>query len=92
MLVMIVGGFIVRAQGHARLSGAIMIGGFGLNILLDWVLIRPARPRNVGRRVGGGGVTTPRCNSPTSCGSPVGVGTCGCAHRGAAHPGCWAKP
>ncbi|QGY03474.1 MATE family efflux transporter [Methylobacterium mesophilicum SR1.6/6] len=40
MLVMIVGGFIVRAQGHARLSGAIMVGGFGLNILLDWVLIR----------------------------------------------------
>ncbi len=40
MLVMIVGGFVVRAQGHARLSGAIMIGGFGLNILLDWVLIR----------------------------------------------------
>lgn len=40
MLVMIVGGFIVRARGHARLSGAIMIVGFGLNILLDWVLIR----------------------------------------------------
>ena len=40
MLVMIVGGFVVRAQGHARLSGAIMIGSFGLNILLDWVLIR----------------------------------------------------
>ncbi|MGH1573585.1 MATE family efflux transporter [Methylobacterium sp. P31] len=40
MLVMIVGGFIVRAQGHARLSGALMVGGFGLNILLDWVLIR----------------------------------------------------
>lgn len=40
MLVMIVGGFIVRAQGHARLSGALMVGGFGVNILLDWVLIR----------------------------------------------------
>jgi putative MATE family efflux protein len=40
MLVMIVGGFVVRAQGHARLSGAIMIGSFGLNILLDWILIR----------------------------------------------------
>jgi putative MATE family efflux protein len=40
MLVMIVGGFIVRAQGHARLSGAIMVGSFGLNILLDGVLIR----------------------------------------------------
>ncbi|MCJ2056809.1 multidrug transporter [Methylobacterium sp. J-048] len=40
MLVMIVGGFVVRAQGHARLSGAIMVGSFGLNILLDWVLIR----------------------------------------------------
>ncbi|GJD35402.1 MATE family efflux transporter [Methylobacterium aerolatum] len=40
MLVMIVGGFVVRAQGHARLSGAIMVAGFGLNIVLDWVLIR----------------------------------------------------
>ena len=40
MLVMIVGGFVVRAQGHARLSGAVMVGSFGLNILLDWVLIR----------------------------------------------------
>ncbi|MDP4005405.1 MATE family efflux transporter [Methylobacterium sp. NEAU K] len=40
MLVMIVGGFVVRAQGHARLSGAIMVGSFGLNILLDWILIR----------------------------------------------------
>ncbi len=40
MLVMIVGGFVVRAQGHARLSGAIMVGGFGLNIVLDAVLIR----------------------------------------------------
>ncbi|MET3484225.1 MATE family efflux transporter [Methylobacterium sp. 1973] len=40
MLVMIVGGFIVRAQGHARLSGAVMVGSFGLNILLDGVLIR----------------------------------------------------
>lgn len=40
MLVMIVGGFVVRAQCHARLSGAIMVGSFGLNILLDAVLIR----------------------------------------------------
>jgi putative MATE family efflux protein len=40
MLVMIVGGFVVRARGHARLSGAIMVGSFGLNILLDGVLIR----------------------------------------------------
>lgn len=40
MLVMIVGGFVVRAQGHARLSGAIMVGSFGLNIVLDGVLIR----------------------------------------------------
>jgi len=40
MLVMIVGGFVVRAQGHARLSGAVMVGSFGLNILLDGVLIR----------------------------------------------------
>jgi putative MATE family efflux protein len=40
MLVMIVGGFILRAQGHARLSGAIMVGSFGLNVVLDAVLIR----------------------------------------------------
>ncbi|MEE7448570.1 hypothetical protein MRF4_12475 [Methylobacterium radiotolerans] len=40
MLVMIVGGFVVRAQGHARLSGAVMVGSFGLNILLDVLLIR----------------------------------------------------
>jgi putative MATE family efflux protein len=40
MLVLIVGGFVVRAQGHARLSGAVMVGSFGLNILLDGVLIR----------------------------------------------------
>ncbi len=40
MLVMIVSGFVVRAQGHARLSGAIMVASFGLNILLDGVLIR----------------------------------------------------
>ncbi|MDP4021014.1 MATE family efflux transporter [Methylobacterium sp. NEAU 140] len=40
MLVMIVGGFVVRAQGRAALSGAVMIGSFGLNIVLDWVLIR----------------------------------------------------
>ncbi len=40
MLVMIVGGFVVRGQGHARLSGAVMVGSFGLNILLDAVLIR----------------------------------------------------
>ena len=40
MLVIIVGGFILRAQGHARLSGAILVGSFGLNLLLDWVLIR----------------------------------------------------
>ena len=40
MLVMIVGGFVVRAQGHAWLSGAIMVTSFGLNILLDWILIR----------------------------------------------------
>lgn len=40
MLVMIVGGFIVRAQGHATLAGIVMVGSFGLNILLDWMLIR----------------------------------------------------
>ncbi|MFK5595870.1 MATE family efflux transporter [Methylobacterium sp. HMF5984] len=40
MLVMIVGGFVVRAQGHAALSGAVMVGSFGLNIVLDWLFIR----------------------------------------------------
>ncbi|MGU3540837.1 MATE family efflux transporter [Methylobacterium sp. A54F] len=39
MLVMIVGGFVVRAQGLAALSGAVMVAAFGLNILLDAVLI-----------------------------------------------------
>ncbi|AWN38113.1 MATE family efflux transporter [Methylobacterium radiodurans] len=40
MLVIVVGGFVVRAQGLARLSGAILVGSFGLNVLLDALLIR----------------------------------------------------
>lgn len=40
MLAIIVGGFVVRAQGLARLSGAVLVASFALNIALDWLLIR----------------------------------------------------
>ncbi|GJD79191.1 MATE family efflux transporter [Methylobacterium gregans] len=40
MLAIIVGGFVVRAQGLARLSGAVLVGSFGLNVALDGLLIR----------------------------------------------------
>lgn len=39
MLVHIVGGFIARAEASARFSMAVMVGSFGLNILLDAVFI-----------------------------------------------------
>jgi putative MATE family efflux protein len=42
MLAIIVGGFVVRAQGLARLSGAVLVASFGLNVALDWLLIRVA--------------------------------------------------
>ncbi|UMY16834.1 multidrug transporter [Methylobacterium organophilum] len=48
MLVMIVGGFVVRAQGLARFSGAVMVGAFGLNIALDALLIRGLHLGTVG--------------------------------------------
>lgn len=39
MLVHIVGGFIARAEASARFSMAVMVGSFGLNIILDAILI-----------------------------------------------------
>jgi putative MATE family efflux protein len=39
MLVHVVGGFIARAEASARFSMAVMVGSFGLNILLDALFI-----------------------------------------------------
>lgn len=39
-LAIVVGGFVVRAQGLARLSGVVLVGSFGLNVALDGLPIR----------------------------------------------------